>query len=499
MLRILAILAIGALSAPAASWAADSAPGPQGALIVHPLAELPEDAQRRSAMSTLVAAGAGRWEPHHLTLSSELLGTGWLSSAPTAACADPSVAPANFAKGVADATADLQFGRNDRAMERLSALVGALPCLSAPVTSTELYQLWFLTGAAHHLQGRVDDARQALLRAAVVDRDEPFDESFSPALRDLLVRAKEDVLARPTAQLVVLSEGDVRVNGHPVTTSDGRGDFPLRAGDNLVQVTRGTDTDTHLLRLSGLPLRDDVAVAAIVEPAPLARALSALQEDNLDAVAARRLVQLWLAEQKLPWALITLVGPGGGPAERRVLQISGLDGGVTTYQGRGTRGDAWTRRFRIGAYGGLRAQARAPGEPALTYGDVTLSGWASLAWLLRVGGTVSLAFAAAEDDSATVVVLPQVGFRLRLESPTGLVRPFGELGFLVEWPFAPQTLGGQEFGGFLSPVWGLEGWGGVMLVPGRERRIGIQAGIGGGASTQIGGFLRFRLGAEVRF
>ena len=38
-----------------------------------------------------------------------------------------------------------------------------------------------------------------------------------------------------------------------------------------------------------------------------------------------------------------------------------------------------------------------------------------------------------------------------------------------------------------------------MVVPGRERRVGIQVGLGGGTSTQIGGFLRARLGAEIRF
>ena len=112
---------------------------------------------------------------------------------------------------------------------------------------------------------------------------------------------------------------------------------------------------------------------------------------------------------------------------------------------------------------------------------------------------MSVALSGSDLAGATVVVLPQVGFRLRLEAPTGLVRPFGEVGFLVEWPFASQTIGGHPFGGILSPVWGLEGWGGVMVVPGRERRVGIQVGLGGGTSTQIGGFLRARLGAEIRF
>ena len=497
LLRIFAILCA---LLPAVAQAED-APGPQGALIVHSLAELPDAAQRRAAVTTLLAAGAGRWEPHHLTPSPELLGDGWIGAAPTTTCADTSLAPANFAADVAAATADLQFGRNDRAAEALASLTRALPCLATPVSAAELYQHWFLLGALHHLQGRTDEARQALLRAAGVDRDQPFDESFSPALRDLLVRAKEEVLTRPAAPLVVLSAAEVRVDGRLIAADQGRAEVLLRAGDHVVQVTAGTSTETRLVRLTGLPLREDTPVLALADAPSLARALSALQaEANPDREAARKLLQAWLAETRRPWALVTLVGPGGGAAEQRVLQVNGLDGAVTRYQGRGTRGDAWTRRFRVGAYLGARAQAAvAEGATPRAYADVTVAGWASLTWLLRVGASVSLAFSGSDVAGTSVVVLPQVAFRLRLEAPTGLARPFGELGFLVEWPFAPQTIGGHSFGGLLSPVWGLEGWGGVMFVPGRERRVGIQIGVGGGTSSQIGGFLRARVGAELRF
>jgi hypothetical protein len=480
---------------------ADEAPGPQGALIVHPLTDMAEPAQRRAAMSTLTAAGAGRWEPHHLTLSDELLGDGWIGPAPTEGCTDPTRTPANFAADVAAATEDLQFGRNDRAGLKLAALTGSVSCLQSPVTSAELYQLWFLRGALHHLEGRVDEAKQALLHAAVADRDQPFDESFSPALRDLLVRAKEEVLTRPAAPLIVLTQSEVRVDGTVVSTDQGRGTVLLRAGEHVVQTTVEGQTETRLVHLTGLPLREDTPVLVLADKPTLARALSAMPDEaSPDREAARQVLHAWLQANRLPWTLVTLVGPGGGPAEQRVLQISGLDGAVTAYSGRGTRGDAWTRRFRIGAYLGWRAQAAvAEGALPRSYADVTVSGWASLAWILRVGGSVSVAFSGSDVEGTTVVVLPQVAFRLRLESPTGLVRPFGEVGFLVEWPFAPQTIGGHEFGGLLSPVWGLEGWGGVMLVPGRERRVGIQLGLGGGTSTQIGGFLRVRLGAEVRF
>ncbi len=497
MLRIFAIVCV---LLPALAHA-EEARGPQGALIVHPLTDMAEPAQRRAAVSTLVSASAGRWEPHHLTPSAELLDDGWIGAAPLTTCTDPSLARADFAGDVAGATSDLQFGRNERAAEALGALSRALPCLNKPVSATELYQLWFLVGALHHLQGRVDEARQALLHAAVVDRDQPFDESFSPALRDLLVRAKEEVLTRPTSPLIILSAAEIRVDGRLIPTDQGRAQVPLRAGEHIVQLTAGGATETRLVRLTGLPLREDTPVLALADGPTLARALSALQDEaSPDREAVRQLMQAWLVESKLPWALVTLVGPGGGSAEQRVLQINGLDGAITRYQGRGTRGDAWTRRFRVGAYLGWRAQAAvAPGATPRSYADITVSGWASLAWLMRVGGSVSVALSGSDVAGTTVVVLPQVAFRVRLEAPTGLVRPFGELGFLVEWPFAPQTIGGHQFGGLVSPVWGLEGWGGVIFVPGRERRVGIQIGLGGGTSSQIGGFLRARVGAEIRF
>lgn len=473
----------------------------EGALFAHSVAPLDDDALSKKGSLLLRSVGAGRFEPADVRPSSTLLADGtWLGPAPLEACPTDPIAAASLPKATGAAAEDLAFGRMDRAAAALADIAGKLACLDAPVETAQLYRLWFLTGALHHLQGREDAARLALTRAALVDRDQTFDESFSPAVRDLLVRAKEEVLSRPVGALLVVANGtEVRVDGRLVQVVDGRGEVPLIAGDHLVQRTTNNATESRIVRLSGFPLRPGSAVLVVAEATAVQTALSNLASpDSPEGTAARRLVQAWLLAHAEPSALFAFVGKVQDTS--RVWQVDAMSGAALPYQSRGGRGDVFTRRARLAAYLGYRAQARGS-EEAQGYGDLSLAVWASVSWLLRVGIAGGLSIAPTERDDGTVgtLVLPEISGRARLESPTFLVRPYGEVAGTISWPYAPGDVGGVPVGGYDDPQFGLEAWGGVVFVPGQDKRVGINVGVGGGAATNIGGYLRIRAGAELRF
>ncbi len=474
---------------------------PDVALFAHSASDLPDDALSKKGSLLLRSAGAGRFEPSDVSPSSALLADGsWLGPAPLEACTGAPTPLAQFHPAVEAVAEDLQFGRMERAAATVADLAAKLPCVDGPIKTADLYQLWFLTGALHHLQGREHDARLALTRAALVDREQAFDESFSPAVRDLLVRAKEDVLSRPVgALLVVANDTQVRVDGHLIKVIDGLGEFPLIAGDHLVQRTANNTTESRVVRLSGQPLQPAQAVLVVAEATATKAILDHLSApDSTQGLAARRLVQAWLLKHAQPRALFAFVGKVRDTS--RVWQVEAIGGSALPYRSRGGLGDVFTRRTRLAAYLGYRAQARG-NEPAQGYADVNLAVWASVAWLLRVGiaGNLSLAPTEREDGTMGTLVLPEISGRARLESPTFLVRPYGEIAGVISWPYAPGEVGGVPVGGYNDPQFGLEAFGGVLFVPGADKRVGINVGVGGGAATNIGGYLRIRAGAELRF
>jgi hypothetical protein len=128
------------------------------------------------------------------------------------------------------------------------------------------------------------------------------------------------------------------------------------------------------------------------------------------------------------------------------------------------------------------------------YGTVSVMVWSRLSWLLRVGG--ELGFGHTPNPEAAVgdekcCFLPQGAVRLRLEQPTGIFRPFGEIGLLLLAPY------GQDDAYIAVP--GFEILGGVVVTPEPTRRIGIEIGAGVGIAPQLGNWVSLRAGPEVRF
>jgi hypothetical protein len=503
----LALVAGGVQAAPAASE-----PAPDGALIAYGSTSTPVAKLSKRGSTALFLAGAGQFRSDQVQPWTSLVepGGSWFGPAPTASCGDPSAAlsPSALGSRLDAVAADLLFGRQEQARASLDELIPALPCLDGFVDQASLYRLRFLKGALEYLDGRTAAARLELSRAALVDTGATFDESFPPALHDLLVRAKDEVIRRAQVRVVVLLEGaEVRLNGRPVALDSGRGSIDLRPGAHLLQVRSGGVVRSRVLSLEGVAVQPGATVLAVADPAVLGPALAALlAEDGRSSTLGELgggLLHAWLASRGLPWLL--LVDASAGPsAEPTILQVDALTAGVSVYDGRPARGDRFTRRARIALYGGYRGQQPAEGseDPARSYFEWSLGFWMPVSWVVRTGVTIDMAhtpgsFTDADGQAVSCCTLPELGFRLRGEWPTGWGRPYLELAFIVAWPFVDLTI--ERPVGQNHAVWGPEGWVGVIFTPGRHRRVGINVGAGGGAATEIRGWLKFRVGAELRF
>ena len=511
--RLLPVALLLALLAPRPTAAAPSTPDaePDGALLAWGPSTVPAARLSRRGSTALFLAGAGQFEADRVPLWSSLLDDGgWFGPAPTAACstgASP-LTPADLTARLDEVSADLLFGRLEQSRASLEALVPLLPCLDAFVDRDALYRLRFLKGALEYLDGRPAQARLELSRAALVHTEATFDDSFPPALHDLLVRAKDEVIRRPEVQIVVLYEGaDVRLNGHPVPLAGGRGVIALRPGTHLVQAQVGGRTESRVLSLEGVAVQPGTTVLALADAAGLEPALEALLEegglDSPSGALAGGLLHAWLASEGLPWLLLVDAGPGQG-AEPTILQVDALTAGVSVYDGRPARGDRFTRRARLALSIGYRAQSAPQGsdDGARGYFHWNLGLWLPVSWIARVGITADLShtrggYTDADGDSVTCCTLPELAFRTRLEWPSGWFRPYGEAAFVVGWPYVDLTV--EEPTGQNHAVWGLEGGVGLLFTPGRHRRVGINVGAAGGLATEIGGWLKVRAGAELRF
>lgn len=374
-----------------------------------------------------------------------------------------------------------------------------------------LHSLWFLAGALEYLEGREAEARLFLVRAAQADSAARFDDSFPPALHDIAVQAKEEALqARVGRASFVLADGEVRVDGRPIALVEGGASAQVGPGVHLVQVRRGDVVQTRVLRTEGVPYAAEQDLLVVAGRDALHAALEALFEPPARRGPAgergARFLQVWLAAQGLPWLLVVDASPGGG--ELRVVEARGLADEVIPYEGRPKRGDDFTRRVRLAAYAGLRAQQAGLGvnDPGRAYVQWSVGLWIPVHWWLRTGVALSFAHTnnpqpvdAAEPNGETVAccTLPELSFRLRGEWPTGRLRPYLEGALLLGWPYSldPEH---PETTGMSHAVWGVETGVGVLLTPGQERRIGINLGVHLGAATEIRGWLKGIVGIEVR-
>ncbi len=340
-----------------------------------------------------------------------------------------------------------------------------------------------------------------LARAAIVDNAAPFDESFPPALHDLLVQAKDEVLRRSEALVVVGSPRAVYVNGRAAGREiTGFAMVPLRDGSHhLVQFeTASGAMDSRLVRLDGQPFRADDPVAAVLDPDALRDQLSHALPGQGPAFGAL-VLHAWMAEQRLPWVLLVDATGEAGPGDPVVFQVHPLSPDMTVYEGRPTRGDAFTKRVRLAAYAGYRAQqgGTGPEDAARSYLQTQIGVWVPIHWVLRTGVTVQLAYTPNNQGDQICCALPEIGFRLRGEWPTGRLRPFVEGAMLIGWPFShdPEA---PETSGVNHPVWGWETGVGLLWTPGQARRIGINAAFLAGRESEILGWLKLQVGVEIR-
>lgn len=468
-------------------------------LLVHGEAATPADLRRAQRLLTL--QGAGRFEIDELTPWTEFVPTDGLGgAAPRVGCAPGSTlrAAASLEAELDTARSAIEFGRNEVAIDALTAVAAALPCAGEPLTDELLARLWFLTGAVGFLEGRADLSRAGFSRTILADTSVAFDDLFPATVHDALLSAKEEVLERPRARVVTWTGAEVRLDGRLVPVEDGVGRVQARVGPRLVQVTEGGRTRSVLVDLSAVPVVDGVATLVVVDAAGLDRALRVLSRDEDPWLAeARAAVLALLAERGEPYGTLVASRADRPRDERPLTALDVVTASTGPYRARTSRADAFGRRARISLAPFYRALDR-PGESALHYGGLEAVGWVPVHWLVRAGFGVRWAVTPRRppEGKALCCSTLEISPRVRLERGAGSVRPFGELGFLLFWP-AARTEAAPP--GPLDVAAGFDLGGGLLLTPGEARRVGLGIAGFGGAIAGLGPMASLRLSVELRF
>ncbi len=466
-------------------------------MLVHGDSDDPEPKQMRAATAQLLLQGADAEPESYEYLSAwAAAGDRWTTTVPATGCRSgaPIFDEEGLAKTLDGAETDAQFGKFDRAGRVLDQLIQRLGCATGEPTAEQIYKLWFLRGAVAYQQGATGAARRYLARAALVPGDFPFDESWPPALHELLAEAKTELLQRSSAPLVVMhSDAVVRLNGAVLAADKGRVELQLTEGVHLVQVKTPTEERTVLLEMEGMTLRPEVPALSLVDGPSLERALEALEDGEDDDVAAVATGVL-LAEavaRDADWALLVVTRDPTAKDIVRVLRVDPMGRSVAEFSGARATGDRFSRRLRIAFAFETRSQGRGDEDDAVNYAGGSLTVWGSLAPAFRVGAglTVVGTNRPAPPGKSACCALPSVDARFRVEYPKGIVRPYGEVAMGVVWP----TGDAQDV------VWAVEGGGGVLFVPGVEKRIGVNVGVMAGNAVLLGGYLKLRVAAEIRF
>jgi hypothetical protein len=465
--------------------------------------ELQPRALRAKAALALLAEGAGQVDKGSIRTLADLVPQqrAWLGTAPLRTCDAQAgkLALSDFSSGSEAIFDHILFGELAEARAKSASLLQRLPCLAERVGQASLYRFWFLRGALEFTEGRLAKAEFELSRAVLVDPSAAFDPSFSTELQLLIGKVRREVLKRSSAQVAIgLGSSGVRVDGSPLALEGGSAILSLPLGTHLIQVEADGRVQGVLIELSGLSVRADVPVLAIVDKPALAVGLRALIQGETiagQAAVGRAAVLCWLAQEQASWALLVQHRKGKMAA---VLQADLLSATVRSFRKGPTRGDIYTLRARLGFRGGYRL-LRVGGPDVVVdeyrhYGTVSVMIWSRLSWLLRIGG--ELGFGHTPNPEAAVgdekcCFLPQGAVRLRLEQPTGTFRPFGEIGLLLLAPY------GHDDAYIAVP--GFEILGGVVVTPEPTRRIGIEIGAGFGIAPQLGNWVSLRAGPEVRF
>ncbi len=451
----------------------------------------------RSATSQLLLHGADAPPESYEYLSAwSAAGDRWTTTVPAAGCRSgaPIFNEEGLSKVLDGAETDAQFGKFDRAAGTLDQLIDRLGCATGEPTAEQIYDLWFLRGAVAYHQGATGAARRYLARAALVPGQFPFDESWPPALHELLAEAKTELLQRPSAPLVVLhGDATVRLNGATLAAERGRVVVDLTAGVHLVQIATPTEERTVLLDMEGISLRPEIPAMAVVEPASFEAALVALEEGTDDdlAAAAAGVLLAETASRDADWAILVVARKPGRSEMDRVLRIDPLGRSVAAFSGARATSDRFSRRLRIALAFETRSQARPGDEQAFNYAGGSVTLWGSLAPAFRVGAGITVVGTnqPAPTGKTRCCALPSADARFRVEYPKGLVRPYGELGVGIVWPTGDPAI----------VTWSAEAGGGVLFVPGVEKRIGVNLGVMAGNAALLGGYLKLRVAAELRF
>lgn len=217
---------------------------------------------------------------------------------------------------------------------RMQRAIDALPCHADTAETDHLYELFFLQGVAHFLEGRAGPAKQALSQATAIDPARPWNEQWPPGPKPTFLAALQEMLeADPTALRVevdgLVVDGRSLEQGRAHTIRP-RGHL-LRVGNETLWVTVDSDKSlsgvvvTTAAQLSAGLLTGDGAYSPWVAEKADAEGWEDVAILSGDGVVVYRRGQIVKSTVRLPGskppppkpgvvAGLVMVGAGGGAA-----------------------------------------------------------------------------------------------------------------------------------------------------------------------------------------
>ena len=223
----------------------------------------------------------------------------------TSSCPEGSPAPSLSAAAERALEQVISFD-NLAALRSIDDALEKLPCLEAPMPPGVLPRLLYYRGVVDHNLGRADKTDLSFERLLAVAPDFPGDPNFPPSVNARLdeLRARLGEEAGGRLMLFSMNREGLRVDGRRIDEDVAATGLELPAGEHVVQISRGSTTQTLLLTLrSG----ED---AVVLHPEEREQALLSSSSDPAARAFTRSVLGMAAAEENVSLVVVLDLNDG---------------------------------------------------------------------------------------------------------------------------------------------------------------------------------------------
>ena len=222
---------------------------------------------------------------------------------------------------------------NLAALRSIDDALEGLACLKAPMPPGVLPRLLYYRGVVDHNLGRTDKTDSSFERLLAVAPDFPGDPNFPPAINTRLDELRARLGEKEGARLMLFAanrEG-LRVDGRRIDEEVAGTGLELQAGEHVVQISRGSTTQTLLLSVQA---GQD---AVVLHPEEREQALLSSSSDPAARAFTRSVLGMAAAEENVSLVVVLDLNDGTHSFEFRPEEDWFSFDGVEVSQGGSSR------------------------------------------------------------------------------------------------------------------------------------------------------------------